>query len=298
MNDVSPEHVLCEVARAVPENCRSNIIVIGSLAAGYHLLRNASRIQVRTKDIDCILFPRVEAVHAGVRIAEQLIRGGWIQQESGPFKPGTQRTPLHELPAVRLFPPDSRKWFIELLTVPASEREREQRWTRLTLSTGHYGLPSFGFLSLAAHTPLMTPFGIYCARPSMMALANLLEHPDIGDDCMRSLFAGRRIKRGNKDLGRVLAIAWLSGDEVVGQWPEEWMNALKACFPKGWSELILHLGDGLRSLLMSPDDFQQAYHTCMNGLLAQQSVNGVQLRIAGERLLMDVIAPVEELKQR
>ena len=44
----------------------------------------------------------------------------------------------------------------------------------------------------------------------MMALANLLEHPEIKSDAMISLFAGCWIKRSDKDLGRVLAITTLS----------------------------------------------------------------------------------------
>lgn len=45
----------------------------------------------------------------------------------------------------------------------------------------------------------------------MMALANLLEHPTIGASTMSSPIGGKTLKRANKDLGRVLAIATLSG---------------------------------------------------------------------------------------
>jgi hypothetical protein len=43
-----------------------------------------------------------------------------------------------------------------------------------------------------------------------MALANLLEHPVIGPQTMSTKIGGRTLKRSNKDLGRVLAIARLS----------------------------------------------------------------------------------------
>ena len=36
-NELTPAQVMEQVARAVPEACRSNVIIIGSLAAGYHL---------------------------------------------------------------------------------------------------------------------------------------------------------------------------------------------------------------------------------------------------------------------
>ena len=41
MSNVTPLQVLKDVAMAVPEDCRSNIVVIGSLAAGYHAYRQA-----------------------------------------------------------------------------------------------------------------------------------------------------------------------------------------------------------------------------------------------------------------
>ncbi len=49
----------------------------------------------------------------------------------------------------------------------------------------------------------------------MMALANMLEHPKIKSDTMSGLLQGRTIKRSNKDLGRVLAIAYLSTGKDV-----------------------------------------------------------------------------------
>jgi glycosyltransferase involved in cell wall biosynthesis len=57
----------------------------------------------------------------------------------------------------------------------------------------------------------------------MMALANLLEHPRIKDD----LIEDTNIKRSNKDLGRVLAIARLTPEEMWETWPAAWAKALK-----------------------------------------------------------------------
>lgn len=57
MSDVSPEQVLREVAQAVPRDFLENIVVIGSLAAGYHYFRNQPALQVRTKDIDASCSP-------------------------------------------------------------------------------------------------------------------------------------------------------------------------------------------------------------------------------------------------
>jgi hypothetical protein len=284
MSDVSPEQVLREVARAVPHDFLENIVVIGSLAAGYHFFRDEPSLQVRTKDFDCILRPRLVAVEAGVAIANQLIQMGWTPRKEEPFtEPGTSITPDSELPAVRLYPPGSVSWFIELLTVPRSEVE---------LESGHYGLPCFRFLSIAAYNPVKTEFGLYCARPEMMALANLLEHPVIGEQTMSGLFAGQRIKRSNKDLGRVIALARLSNDETEA-WPAVWEDALRACFPTMWRELALCAGNGLRALLNSQVDFSEAFITCTNGLLAHYGVTEDQLQVTGQRLLQDAILPLE-----
>jgi hypothetical protein len=41
MNNVSPSRILAQVAESVPHDCLPNIIVIGSLAAGYHFFGHA-----------------------------------------------------------------------------------------------------------------------------------------------------------------------------------------------------------------------------------------------------------------
>ena len=109
---------------------------------------------------------------------------------------------------------------------PESEDDRGKKWIPVQLDDGYYGLPSFEFLSLAALDPVTTPHGIRCTRPSKMALANLLAHPHIASDTMGSRFAGREIKRSNKDLGRVLGIALLTGADDVELWADEWHQAL------------------------------------------------------------------------
>lgn len=65
MNQISPTKVLSEVAAAVPASCRGNIVVIGSLAAGYHFFKSDPSKAVRTKDVDCVLAPFDAAVDAG-----------------------------------------------------------------------------------------------------------------------------------------------------------------------------------------------------------------------------------------
>jgi hypothetical protein len=300
MQTVSPAKVLREIAEAMPGNCRDKVTVIGSLAAGYYFFKDQAEMEVRTKDADCLLSPRVEAIPSGIAITDQLMDAGWTYNPaSGCTGPGDAKTPDAKLPAVRLLPPGKTEWFIELLTVPENSDTRGRRWLRIETKHGHFGLPSFGFLSLANYEPISTELGIYIARPEMMALANLLEHPVIGTDVMSGGFAGLTgIKRSNKDIGRVLALARLavaSNEDALLAWPAIWLAALKKHFPAAeWPELARRAGQGLRALLASEPDLEQALHTCVNGLLTSNPPTLDILRITGKRLLTDVIEPLEK----
>ncbi len=296
---ISPRSALEQVAAAIPEDCRENLVVVGSLAAGYYFFGDNGSFQVRTKDADCLLSPRISAVAAGIAVAERLFAERWTFHSTKEFPaPGTAETPEKDLPVVRLKPPGSEDWFIEFLTVPESAEDLEHRYIRLPTSHGHFSLCSFGFLGLTDYKPLVTEFGIRIARPEMMALANLLHHPTIGAQTMSGLFGGREIKRSNKDLGRVLALAWLAERRVEGTlviWGDLWLDALQARFPDRWREFALKAGRGLRELLSQEReaDFEEAYHTCGYGLLASQPPTPTALRIAGERLIVEAIEPLE-----
>lgn len=85
------------------------------------------------------------------------------------------------------------------------------------------------------------------------------------------------IKRSNKDLGRVLALARLTG-------------------PRSTRFMEEQIGRSLdRELLASPGGLEEATYTCNNGLLAQAPVRSEQLALEGKRLLLDKIEPLEQL---
>jgi hypothetical protein len=304
MKEIKPIEVIREVAGAIPPECLENIVIIGSLAAAYAYLGHDQNMVVRTKDIGCLLKPFKVVVEKGQLITKQLLDAGWQPKKMGPHQnPGTQATPTEELPAIRLYPPDidpneENSWFVEFLTEPESSENKGKTWTRIVIDEGHYGLPSFRFLAITAFQPdKIDDLGIYYAQPKMMALANLLEHPQIKPELMSMAFAGRDIKRSNKDLGRVLAIGYLEQEKFWSdfrEWGYEWGVALNHCFRHDWKSLAENAGSGLAALLQSDEDLNEAYHTCQYGLLTSFGITSEILKEVGYRILGDAVGTLQK----
>ena len=233
---INPQEVFELLEQELPPGVFGCILVAGSLAAAYHYRGQLTEDGVKTKDADLILHPADKAA-AGSVVAEKLLDDGWKPRMSSEFVPGTETTPANQCPAIRLYPPTHDRYFIELLIVP-SEGVRGREWQKVNVGGQYYGLPTFEFMALLTHRRRQSG-KIEYADPAMMALANLLSHPELDNDPpMSTLVAGREIHRSSKDLGRILALAHLTDPDELDTWVEAWLDALKAEFPARWVALL------------------------------------------------------------
>lgn len=301
---LNPRETIEQVARALPEQVRSNVIICGSLAAAYNFFSGDSAASLRTKDVDVLLSPHAVSVGAAVQVTEQLLAENWQQKTDAKYPPGGPDVPLKQLPVVRLEPPTgdagAEKWFLELLAAPptytpGADVKTEQR---VSTSAGDFNIPSFAYLALAEWQPIKTQHGVLIARPEMMALANMLHHPTIGPELMRDTPR----KRSNKDLGRVLALAYLTlerdtrdkTDEFY-QWAGHMWAALREKFGEDARELALGAGAGIDALLASRFDADDALWLANYGLLRGLDVDRDRFAATGRRLQAEVLEPLGEL---
>ncbi|MGJ7523907.1 hypothetical protein ACSFA0_25785 [Variovorax sp. LT1P1] len=303
---INPKNVVSQVARALPESCRGDVIIIGSLAAGYHYFKESAGDGLRTKDVDCMISPHSNSIVAARSVTEQLVGEGWEYRDDGRWgRPGGPEQAVDELPLVRLHPPGETEWFLELLMAPADLEDEDgeipgRALERLETKDGFFALCSFGFLAVTEVNPVISESGVRVARAEMMALANLLHHPEIRPETMAAPFAGRSIKRSNKDLGRVLALAYLAEralEDSTMQWAQAWQKALVAKFPRQAARLLARSCDGIQALLDSPQNRDEALWTMNNGLLYKFNLDGRALIAIGQRFMSDVAGPAKALAQ-
>lgn len=302
MSDLSPNDVLKQIAGSLPAEFRKHVIIVGSLAAAYHFPRDSGERRVATKDVDFMVVPHAAAVVTAQEVTNRLIDAEWSLRPHDKWgTPGTPEQPTDALPAVRLQPPDSKAWFLELLGAPDESKppRLEREMYRLHTSIGDFALVSFGFLGLVQHDAVESEYGIRIATPAMMALANLLHHPEVGPQVIEDLpYFGQKLRRASKDLGRVIALARLGGRAQTDTWAERWARALQSMHPAQAAELAQRVGSGLKDLLSNAEFVAQALYTCNLGLLAGQDLNEAQFRGTAQVVLADAIAPLEQLVQR
>ncbi len=301
---LTPDAVMAQIAAALPADCRQDVIVIGSLAAGYHFFAGDGQRSIRTKDVDCMFSPHGRAVAAAGEVTERLLAAAWQLRTEGEWgKPGDSDTPDDRLPMIRLKPPGAEggtTWFLELLGAPEHGSGQPKAFHRVQTSIGHFAICSFNFLALAEWKPILTQRGLHIARPEMMALANLLHHPSIGPE----LIAGTTEKRSNKDLGRVLALAWLTaerdrreGTDEPDAWADRMADALRDRLPDRARNLALGACTGLRELMASDGDRDEALAICNRGLLASMEVGRDAFAAIGRRVIQQVIEPLADAAQ-
>jgi hypothetical protein len=289
MAALDPVQIFTRLCRDIPPGLRRHIIVTGSLAAAYEYRVKLQLQAVNTKDADLVIHPAGDVLSAR-DMTRGLINLGWRPTENCNPMPNPDR--LERLRAIRLTPPDSTDYIIELLNVPVEEQGRAKEWIPVQLPDGWYGLPSFKFMGLTTHDRRQSSEGLEYASPAMMALANLLSHQTLTDDEIESgEFVG--ILRCAKDLGRVIALASLAGREATSAWVPHWRASLEKCFPKNWPALARRAGDGLRQLLADEDILEQARKTTESGLLKGRGYDIAALRAFGQRLLLDAVDEFE-----
>lgn len=301
MTPLTPGDVLAQIAAALPDDCKQNVIIIGSLAAGYHYFAGDGQRTIRTKDVDCMFSPHAKAAAAAGQVTERLLAAEWQPRKDDKWgEPGDASTPDDKLPMIRLKPPGpdgGADWFLELLGAPNEASASTKTFHRVPTTIGHFAICSFNYLTLAEWDPIETRHGVRIARPEMMALANMLHHPIIG----KELIAGTETKRSNKDLGRVLALAWLTteqdrrnGTAELDSWADRMGDALRARFPSQAKPLALNAGAGIRALMASDGDRDEALFICNKGLLASLEVSRDAFASTGSRFIQQVIEPLEE----
>jgi hypothetical protein len=292
MSKLDPVVLFRTLCNDIPQDLRFDVFVTGSLAAAYAFKVRLMGQAVNTKDADLLIHPAGN-VDSARKMAERLLKMGW--------RPTDQCKPLAEMPsdvetlwAIRLMPPGSNDYFIEFLNVPAEEQAAPKLWIPVQLSGGWYGLPSFKFMGLLAWFRRASDEGLEYAAPEMMALSNLLSHPAV-DDVEIESGEFRGLRRCAKDLGRVLALAYLSGRDETEAWLDHWRESLARCFPLTWRKHARGSGAGLREMLADDDVMEQARKTTESGLLSGMGIDIVALRGIGERLLVDVVEPLERI---
>lgn len=291
MSALDPKGLFARLSQDIPRPLQRHVFIVGSLAAAYHFRTSLKGRAVNTKDADLVVHPAGD-VRSAKALALKLLGMAWRRTQE--CHPSPRRSPTERLRALRLFPPTSEDYFLELLGLPARGQTKPVVWVPVRLPDGWYGVGCHRFMRLTAVDRRTSSEGLEYASPAMMALANLLSHPRVGDQRMSAPLAGERILRSAKDLGRVLALAWLSGRATTEKWLEDWVQALRRTFPKAWRALARTAGSGLQDLLDKPEALEEARITTDMGLLSGRGVTAANLEAVGRQLMSDLLRPLAE----
>jgi len=287
---LDPVRLFGRIARDIPADLHGNLFVTGSLAAAYHFRAALEGRAVNTKDADVVVHPAGE-VQSAVQMARRLLERGWQRTEQCQAR--AVRAPVDDLRGIRLYPPESSDYFVEFLQMPSPRQVKAMKLVPVRLADGWYCLFSFRYLRLTHYERQKSREGIEYASPAMMALANLLMHPRVGTALVES-GPFRGLLRSAKDLGRVLALAYLAGRTETETWAGRWQWALQDAYPSGWRRLARQTGQGLRELLLQQTVLSQARQMTAVGLLSGKDVGEEGLRAVGQRLFADAVDPLAD----
>jgi len=290
MAKLDPLAVLENFKNAFPAKVHQQLCVVGSLAAAYHFRMKLESQVVNTKDADLVLHTAGDS-ELCKELARHLRREGWTHRFPTEKPPAPNADSPENLPFIRFHPPQNPDFFIEFLGLPEKDQSQEKAITPIQLGDGWFAVPRFRFMRLTSYDLQASTPGFAYAAPWMMALSNLLSHPVLKPEVMSSKIAGREIWRCSKDLGRVLALAWLSERRDLERWAPAWIAGTKDSFPKTWREVIPRAMQAMTALLESAPCMEQAHHTAANGLLAGKNITEENLRAVGEQLVADVLRP-------
>ena len=292
---LDPRRIFGRLSKDIPRPLHPHIFIVGSLAAAYHFRARLEGRAVNTKDADVVVYPAGDIRSSRV-LAQELLTAGW--RRTPECRPMGKASPAHELRAIRLYPPGSGDYFVELLGLPRRRQLGKLVWIPVHLSDGWYGVGCHRFMSLNAFRRLKSPEGLEYSSPAMMALANLLSHPEVGPQRMGTPVQGRTILRSAKDLGRVLALAWLAGRDAAEGWLENWVEGLRRYFPGSWRAHARNAGRGLQDLMGNEEAMEEARITTDVGLLNGRGVTVDNLRAVGDRIMADLVLPLADRAKR
>jgi len=287
--DLDPAAIVATLKAGIPARYHEKLVVVGSVAVACHFAAKLTTSAINTKDADVIVEPS-GSVRACRQLAEALLKRGWGHRRERGFDPQPSRRSKGRKPYVKLELPGGGGFFVEFLGIPRRDEPVAKREVDLELPDGWYAMPVFRFMRLTTVAPCRSPSGLHYAAPWMMALANLLSHPRIGEQTMS--YDGRL--RAAKDLGRVLAIARLSEVAELEAWPARWEAGLRECFPRSRGALARGVDRGLVELFTKPRAVKDAIATVDGlGLLRGSRVSEESLRATAGQLQALAIEPLK-----
>lgn len=293
MSDLDPTLIFDLIATELPADLHDHVLIVGSLAAAYHYRERLLIDSVNTKDADVVVQP-AGAIEQCKTIANRLLAAGWYRRVRCVPRAGCDD--LDALEVIRLHPPSSNAYFLELLAFPRATQNTAKELIPIELVDGWYVLPAFRHLRLLGVDQRISTQGLRYAAPQMMALSNLLAHRSVGTRPISEPIEGRTLLRSAKDLGRTLALARLAERDELDAWPESWARALRDMYLETEvAELGAHAGDGLRELLTNAEALEDAHFAVDVGLLRGHAVAIDQLRAVAEQLIDGALARLAEL---